>query len=40
MSLRGGRPSRLSGSSREALPDVWVASRMPGSVWDALPDVR
>ena len=40
MSLRGGRPFRLSGSSWEALLDVWEASRMPGSVRDALPDVR
>ena len=43
MSLRGGRPFRMSGSCLEALSDVREALRMLGSVWDALPalsDVR
>ena len=43
MSMRGGRRFRMSGSCLEVLSDVREASRMPGSVWDALPalsDIR
>ena len=38
-----GSPSRMSGSGRNGLPDVWVRSeapRMSGSGREALPDVR
>ena len=40
MLLRVGRPFRMSGSCREAFPNVLEASQMSGSVPVARPDVR
>ena len=40
MCVSGGRPSRMTGSVREALPDILEPYRMYGSDREVLPDVR